>query len=731
MITMFIQLRNNMTTVSTNFSDTISLLETRLGSQWSIGTPLGIGKPNPMINHLYKHAKAHKQLNMEIFTALSLAIPQGKSLLERRFLQNFTQRFFAQYPELSYIHDVKHNCVPDNITVREFYMQSGTLLHAATAQKNTVSSNYTHVARDMVNQGVNIILQMVAVKRSASATQYCLSCNPDLTFDILKTAKRQGKPRPIVIAMVNEYLPFMGGQAAVEADFFDLIHDNNKDYFEPFATPAQPINVTDYSIGLLASTLIKDGGTLQIGIGSLADAMVYCTRLRHQHNSIYQDILHKSKISEKFNNLIQQTGGTAEFKLGLYGASEMFVEGFVHLFEAGILKRKVYPDAHLQTLLNEKKITEQIETGLIKNLLEWHVIDEVITARTFLRLQHLGIFKADLSFNKGKITDSTGRVYSTDLQDDNNLAAIEQHCLGDKLQHGVLLHAAFYMGSKRFYQWLHALNDEQKTLFQMTPVSQINELYGSEVLDRTQRIKARFINTCMKVDVLGAAASDALEDHQVVSGVGGQYNFVAMAHALPDSRSILMLRSVHSGKETVESNVVWKYGYCTIPRHLRDIVITEYGMADLRGQSDEVCIQRMICIADSRFQEDLRSKAVSHHKLSANWQIPTEFKNNTPAMISQQFKAAQTNSPPAKGYFPTFPFGHDFTDDETTIINALQWLTYQTRNKYLTLMTVLKALFVKPTEKEMPYLKMMKLESDSTFKEKLYAKLFIYAMRHQ
>ncbi len=715
-----------MTTISSKFEDSVNLLQSRLGSEWIIGTPLGIGKPNPLINHLYHHAKQHSALSLEIFTALSLEVPHGNSLLERRFLQSFSQRFFGLYPELAYIDDVKHNCVPENICVREFYMQSGKMLHSKTAQKNYVSSNYTHVARDMVNRDVNVILQMVAVKRTDEGTQYCLSCNPDLTFDILTAAERKGKPRPIVIGMVNENLPFMGGQAAVDAEFFDLIHDNPNDYFEPFATPAQPINLTDYSIGLLVSTLVQDGGTLQIGIGSLADAMVYCTQLRQQNNTTYRDLLDETKISNKFNTLIEQAGGTGKFKQGLYAASEMFVEGFAHLYEAGILQRKVYPDAQIQALLNDEKITEQIESGLIKKLVDWHVIDEVITARTFLRLQHLGIFKADLSFKKGRITDSTGQTYSNDLHDDDNLDEIERHCLGPQLNHGVVLHAAFYMGSKRFYQWLHALDGEKKSLFQMTPVSQINELYGGEALDRVQRIKARFINTCMKVDVLGAAASDTLENHQVVSGVGGQYNFVAMAHALEDSRSILMLRSVHTSQKTVESNVVWKYGYCTIPRHLRDIVITEYGMADLRGQSDEVCVQRMICIADSRFQEGLRAQAVAYQKLSPNWQVPEAFKHNTAEMINQQFKSAQ-----AKGYFPAFPFGEDFTADEKIIINALKWLKVHTRNKYATLSTLFKAQFVKPGDKELPYLKMMKLEQGSTFKEKLSAKLLVYALRHQ
>src|SRR3546814_3236219 len=86
------------------------------------------------------------------------------------------------------------------------------------------------------------------------------------------------------------------------------------------------------------------------------------------------------------------------------------------------------------------------------------------------------------------------------------------------------------------------------TLFRsigMTRISHINELYGGqETLERLQRREARFFNTCMMTNLLGAATSDALDNGQVVSGVGGQYNFVAMAHALRESRSTLMLRAV-------------------------------------------------------------------------------------------------------------------------------------------------------------------------------------------
>ena len=46
----------------------------------------------------------------------------------------------------------------------------------------------------------------------------------------------------------------------------------------------------------------------------------------------------------------------------------------------------------------------------------------------------------------------------------------------------------------------------------------------------------------MMATALGDAVSDGLEDGRIVSGVGGQYNFVAMAHALDDARSVLMFR---------------------------------------------------------------------------------------------------------------------------------------------------------------------------------------------
>ncbi len=709
-----------------NIADCVKLIVAKTGNKLSIGTPLGIGKPNPLVNAIWQLAKNDSSLRLELFTALSLQVPKGKSLLERRFLKPFTERLFPHYPNLDYIDDLKCNTVPKNMKVTEFYMQSGKMLHSKTAQMSYTSSNYTHAMRDMLDKGMNVLMQMVAVKQTENGPIYSLSCNTDLTLDMGPICQRKQIKRPLVVAMVNPYLPFMGGKAQVDESFFDIVLDDESLYFEPFATPRASVNTTDYSIGLLTSSLIKDEGTLQVGIGSLGDALIYCTKLRHAHNQDYLDLIDKAQIKTKFSDVIKSIGSLSVFKKGLYAASEMFVEGFAHLFDAGILKRKVYDDAQIQQLLNQGIITETIPENIIEILLQHEVIDEVLTKRQFKRLQYLGILKAGLSLVKGKIKDETGKKYSTNLTKYKNIQAIQNRCLGEKLKQGVLLHGGFFLGSGWFYQWLRDLSDKNRAMFQMTSVGQVNELYGNEALDRVQRIKARFINTCMKVDVLGAAASDTLDNNQVVSGVGGQYNFVAMAHALEDSRSILMLRSTHQGKNGLESNIVWKYTYCTIPRHLRDIVVTEYGIADLRGQSDEECIKRMICIADSQFQQELRQTAIRYNKLGTHWQIPKQFTNNFEENLNTTFNQFRK-----QGYFPHYPFGSDFTEIELHLIKALTYLKSNTKTTIAKIKLLVKAYFNKADEETMkPYLQRMNLLKTETREEKLSNKLLRYALNN-
>ena len=159
------------------------------------------------------------------------------------------------------------------------------------------------------------------------------------------------------------------------------------------------------------------------------------------------------------------------------------------------------------------------------------------------------------------------------------------------------------------------MSKQEHAQINMTRISFINHLYGDEILKRLQRQDARFVNTAFTVTLLGAVASDQIENGRVLSGVGGQYNFVSQAHELEGARSILMVRAWRERAGEVMSNIVFSYGHNTIPRHLRDIVITEYGVADLRGKTDEEVVMAMLNVADSRFQIELMEQAQAAGKL--------------------------------------------------------------------------------------------------------------------
>src|SRR4029450_10691942 len=163
---------------------------------------------------------------------------------------------------------------------------------------------------------------------------------------------------------------------------------------------------------------------------------------------------------------------------------------------------------------------------------------------------------------------------------------------------GVLLHGAFFLGPKSFYRALREMTASQVARIQMMPVSFTSEIYDDEDAKRRARVDARFVNNAMMATLMGAVISDGLENGQVVSGVGGQYNFVAQAFALQGARSVLALESTRQAGRKTLSNMRWNYGHQTIPRHLRDVFVTEYGVADVRGKSDAETIAAMLAVTD-------------------------------------------------------------------------------------------------------------------------------------
>lgn len=555
------------------FSDADALAEEIIrdvGTDLVVGLPLGLGKANHVVNALYARACADPDIKLTLLSALTLEKPKPASLIERRFITPVIDRLFGGYPDLAYAGALREGRLPPNVSVFEFFFLAGRWLHVPAAQQNYISANYTHAADYLLACGLNVVTQLVAKRIVNGVPRYSLSCNTDTTLDVLRE-RRAGRASFKLIAQVNSELPFMPGAGDLPADEFSAVLESAATDFPLFAPPSEPISDTKYAIGLNAASLVPDGGSLQIGIGQIGDALAQGLILRHRDSAAFHDIM--TRLSPARPAVAQET---SSFDLGLYGVSEMLTEAFIGLIDAGILKRAV---------------------------------------------------------------------------------------------DGVVLHGAFFLGPKSFYRALREMPPDQIARIQMMPVSFTNALYGEEEQKRRARVDARFVNNTMMATLMGAAVSDGLDDGQVVSGVGGQYNFVAQAFALKGARSVLTLEATRQAGGKLRSNVLWRYGHETIPRHLRDVFVTEYGVADLRGKSDADVIAAMLAIADSRFQDELMRVAQEAGKLPRGYELRAVHRENHPERIAKALKGARE-----AGLLPSFPFGSDFTEVEQRLIPALQIL---------------------------------------------------------
>jgi hypothetical protein len=469
---------------------------------------------------------------------------------------------------------------------------------------------------------------------------------------------------------------------------------------------------------------VRDGGTLQLGIGELGDACVYSLQLRQQRNDDFRRALASTGALARHPAEIAALGGLAPLERGLYACTEMFVDGFLDLYRSGVLSRRVYPHATLQRLLDAGELGERLDLESLVALARAGVTS--LDAAGFAALQAAGLFAAGTRFEApATLIAPDGTRLAARLDEPAARAALATHCLARRLDGGRVLHAGFFLGPRGFYGALRELAEADRAQFDMTRISYTNDLLGADYeLKVAQRRHARFINTTMMVTGLGAGVSDALASGQVVSGVGGQYNFVAMAHALPEAHSILLVRSTRTKDGRTSSNLVWNYGHTTIPRHLRDVVVSEYGIAMLRGQTDRDCVAALLAITDSRFQPALLAEAKRAGKIEAGYRIPDAQRGNTPAALAAALKGLR-----AGGLFSEFPFGTDFTAEEIVLAKALERLKARTATLAGRAGALIGAALAPVAAVEIrPYLERLGLGSPATLRQHLYARLVAAAV---
>src|SRR5467141_4242513 len=261
-----------------------------VGTDLVVGLPLALGKANHIINALYARAAADRTINLTFFSALTLEKPKPANLLERRFIAPVIERLFGGYPDLAYAEALHANALPPNVEVIEFFFLAGKWLHVPFAQQHYISANYTYATSYLLARGLNVVTQLVAKRAVDGVTRYSLSCNTDTTLDILR-ARAQGAASFKLIGQVNSELPFMPVAGDLPADEFTAVLDSPETDFPLFAPPSEPVSDTKYAIGLHAAGLVRDGGTLQIGIGQIGDALAQGLIVRHRNNAQFHGIM--------------------------------------------------------------------------------------------------------------------------------------------------------------------------------------------------------------------------------------------------------------------------------------------------------------------------------------------------------------------------------------------------------------------------------------------------------
>ena len=158
--------------------------------------------------------------------------------------------------------------------------------------------------------------------------------------------------------------------------------------------------------------------------------------------------------------------------------------------------------------------------------------------------------------------------------------------------------ATFLMGTRRLYDYVN-----NNPAVAMYPVDYVNDPY---VIARNDNLVS--INSCVQVDLMGQVASTSVGLRQI-SGVGGQVDFVSGANMSKGGRAIMAMPAT-TGKGKISKIVPFldKGAEVTTSRNDVNYVITEYGIAQLRGKNLRQRAEALIEIAHPDFRDELRDE---------------------------------------------------------------------------------------------------------------------------
>ena len=276
----------------------------------------------------------------------------------------------------------------------------------------------------------------------------------------------------LVVLEINENLPWTLGDTQVHISDVDYVVENHAPMFE---LPAMPPAEWEEAIGGYIADLIEDGSTIQLGIGGIPNAITAFLMERRD--------------------------------LGVH--TEMFTDGMVDLYEAGVI------------------------TGKRKTL--W----------------------------RGKMV------------------------------------GAFVLGTRKLYNFV---DNNLAVEFQQGKITNDPHIIG-------KNYKMVSVNTALQVDLYGQVCSQSLGPRHF-SGTGGQLDTHRGARLSPGGRGIIALRSTaKSGAISTIVPMLAAGAEVTVPGQDVDTIVTEYGVAELRGHCVKDRMEALIRIAHPDFRDWIREEA--------------------------------------------------------------------------------------------------------------------------
>lgn len=163
---------------------------------------------------------------------------------------------------------------------------------------------------------------------------------------------------------------------------------------------------------------------------------------------------------------------------------------------------------------------------------------------------------------------------------------------------------SFLMGSKKLYSYIN--NNPE---IELHPVDYVNNPF---IIAQNDNLIS--INSAIQVDLMGQVNSESI-GYKQFSGTGGQVDFVRGASMSKGGKSIIALPSTASAGKI--SKIVFNLDEgCTVTTSRNDVdyIVTEYGIAHLKGKTLRERAKSLIDIAHPKFREELKEKAMNKFK---------------------------------------------------------------------------------------------------------------------